>query len=54
VGAMTNWTGRDLDVDLSFLPGGTFSMDSYQDGVNADRLASDYKRTKSKVTSSQN
>ena len=28
-------------------------MDSYQDGVNADRFASDYKRTKSKVTSSQ-
>ena len=22
VGAMTNWTGRDLDVDLSFLPYG--------------------------------
>jgi alpha-glucosidase len=53
VGAMTNWTGRDLNVDLSFLPAGTFSMDSYQDGVNADRFASDYKRTKSKVTNSQ-
>jgi alpha-glucosidase len=53
VGAMTNWTGRDLNVDLSFLPTGTFSMDSYQDGVNADRFASDYKRTKSKVTNSQ-
>ena len=53
VGAMTNWTGRDLEVDVSFLPAGTFSMDSYQDGVNADRFASDYKRTKSKVTSSQ-
>ena len=24
VGAMTNWTGRDLEVDLSFLPAGTF------------------------------
>jgi len=53
VGAMTNWTGRALDVDLSFLPKGTLSMDSYQDGVNADRFASDYKRAKSKVTSSQ-
>ena len=53
VGAMTNWTGRDLEVDLSFLPKGTLSMDSYQDGVNADRFASDYKRAKSKVTSSQ-
>jgi alpha-glucosidase len=53
VGAMTNWTGRDLDVDLSFLPAGTFSMDSYQDGANANRLASDYKRTKSQVPSTK-
>ena len=53
VGAMTNWTGRDLDVDLSFLPTGDFQMDSYQDGVNADRFASDYKRTKSQVTSAK-
>jgi alpha-glucosidase len=53
VGAMTNWTARALDLDLSFLPPGTFSMDSYQDGVNADRFASDYKRTKVKVTNSQ-
>ncbi len=53
VGAMTNWTGRALEVDLSFLPKGTLSMDSYQDGVNADRFASDYKRAQSKVTSSQ-
>jgi alpha-glucosidase len=53
VGAMTNWTARALDLDLSFLPPGTFSMDSYQDGVNADRFASDYKRTKVKVTSSK-
>ena len=53
LGAMTNWTGRDLDVDLSFLPAGSFSMDSYQDGVNADRFASDYQRTKAKVSSAQ-
>ena len=50
VGAMTNWTSRDLDVDLSFLPSGSFTMDAYQDGVNADRLASDYVKTKTQVT----
>jgi alpha-glucosidase len=49
VGAMTNWTGRDLDVDLSFLPPGSFWMEAYQDGVNADRNASDYKKTKTEV-----
>ena len=53
VGAMTNWTGRDLEVDLSFLPSGTFSMEAYQDGVNADRYASDYKKTKTQVSSGQ-
>jgi len=51
VGGMTNWTGRDLEVDLSFLPSGSFAMESYQDGVNADRFAGDYLRTKTQVTS---
>jgi alpha-glucosidase len=43
VGAMSNWTARDLDLDFSFLPEGNFQMDAYQDGENADRMASDYK-----------
>ena len=25
VGAMTDWTARELEIDLSFLPDGTFS-----------------------------
>jgi alpha-glucosidase len=50
VGAMSDWTPRDLEVDLSFLPDGNFTMDAYQDGVNADRNASDYKKTTSQVT----
>ena len=45
VGAMTDWTARNLEIDLSFLPEGNFTMDAYQDGVNADRQASDYKKT---------
>ena len=44
VGAMTDWTPRNLEVDLSFLPEGNFTMEVYQDGVNADRYASDYKK----------
>jgi alpha-glucosidase len=43
IGAMNNWTARDLDLDFSFLPEGNFQMDAYQDGENADRMASDYK-----------
>ena len=44
VGAMTDWTPRTLEIDLSFLPAGNFTMEAYQDGVNADRNASDYKK----------
>ena len=49
IGAMTNWTPRDLEIDLSFLPAGTLRMEAYQDGVNANRMASDYKLVKSQV-----
>lgn len=43
VGSITDWTPRDLEVDLSFL-GGTHTAELYRDGANADRKASDYKR----------
>ena len=49
VGAMTDWTARDLQVDFAFLPEGNFTMEAYQDGVNADRYASDYKKTTAQV-----
>jgi alpha-glucosidase len=45
VGAMSDWTPRDLEIDLSFLPEGNFTMEAYSDGMNADRNASDYKKT---------
>ena len=50
VGAMTDWTPRDFEVDFSFLPGGNFTIDAYQDGVNAHRNASDYKRSTQQIT----
>jgi len=49
VGAMTDWTPRELEIDLSFLPARNFMMDSYQDGVNADCYGSDYKRVKARI-----
>ncbi|HET9803133.1 MAG TPA: glycoside hydrolase family 97 catalytic domain-containing protein, partial [Candidatus Acidoferrum sp.] len=52
VGAMNNWTARDVEIDLSFLPAGDFKMDAYQDGANADKMAGDYKKTASSVTKS--
>jgi alpha-glucosidase len=50
IGAMTNWTSRDLEIDLSFLPEGSFTLDAYEDGVNAERYGSDYQKTRSQVT----
>jgi alpha-glucosidase len=50
IGAMTNWTPRDIEIDLSFLPEGEFRMASYQDGVNADRMGSDYKQVQGAIT----
>lgn len=43
VGAITDWKSRDMDLDLSFLPAGEYKMDIFQDGINADRHAGDYK-----------
>jgi len=50
VGAMSNWTPRDLEINLSFLPAGNFAMEAYSDGINADRMASDYRKTTSQVS----
>ena len=43
VAAMTDWDARTLKVDLSFLPKGKqYKMCIYQDGINADRNATDF------------
>ena len=50
IGGITDWNERDVDVDLSFLPSGNYSMQLFTDGVNAHRKASDYKKTTKIVT----
>lgn len=42
LGAMTGWDARDLELDLSFLGEGGYSITLYRDGANADRAARDY------------
>jgi alpha-glucosidase len=49
VGAMTDWTPRELTLDLSFLDPGEHTAEMFQDGVNADRNASDYRRVEIKL-----
>jgi alpha-glucosidase len=51
VGGMTDWNSRELELDLSFLPAGAYTMDIFRDGINADRFAQDYKHLKMDVKS---
>jgi alpha-glucosidase len=43
IGAMTNWTARNMELNLSFLGEGTYTMELYKDGINADQNAKDFK-----------
>lgn len=49
VGAMTDWSPRTLNLDLSFLKNGNYSIQIWKDGVNADRQATDFKQEKKQV-----
>jgi alpha-glucosidase len=44
VGAMTNWTPRELTIDFSFLEPGNYQAEIFSDGINSDRDATDYKK----------
>jgi alpha-glucosidase len=50
LGAMTDWTARTLDLDLSFLGEGTYEIEIMQDGINAEKSCNDYKRIIKQVT----
>ena len=45
VGAMTDDTARAFEIDFSsFLGKGKWKMDSWEDGINADRYGSDFRK----------
>ncbi|MDR0733816.1 MAG: glycoside hydrolase family 97 protein [Dysgonamonadaceae bacterium] len=44
VGSLTNWDARTLELDLTFLGDGNFKGEVFRDGVNAGRVARDYKK----------
>jgi alpha-glucosidase len=50
VGAMTDWTPRSLELDLSFLGTENYNVEIYKDGINADVYASDYATEKKQVS----
>ena len=50
IGGITNDKGREIDVTLDFLPEGKdMQMTSFVDGVNAAKMAMDYRQEKSTV-----
>ncbi|HEX8426828.1 glycoside hydrolase family 97 protein [Hymenobacter sp.] len=53
VGAMSNWTPRDLTLDFSFLPPGNYQAEVFRDGLNADRNGTDYKKEVMQVSAGQ-
>lgn len=51
IGAMTNETEREFQIDLSFLSKGEHQAEIMQDGVNAYKNAIDYKKVKTTFNS---
>ena len=51
VGAMSNWTPREITLDFSFLGAGNYQATVFKDGINADRDGTDYKKEVIKMTS---
>lgn len=49
IGALTDWTARELEVKLDFLPAGTYTLIEFADGINADQYAEDFTRKESTV-----
>lgn len=41
---LTGHTGRSVTVDLGFLGEGDFRIETFVDGVNADKYGRDYRR----------
>ncbi|MEM9354431.1 MAG: glycoside hydrolase family 97 protein [Planctomycetota bacterium] len=50
LGAMTDGTARELQLDLGFLPEGEHKLRAWVDGINADRHAEDHRVDESTVT----
>ncbi len=52
IGVMGNSKKREFSLDLTFLGAGEFTMESFSDGANADKYASDYKTQVEQVSES--
>ncbi len=44
IGGLTNWESRTMGIDVSFLGEGHYTAEIFRDGINANHIASDYKK----------
>ena len=49
VGGITNWEARDVELPLSFLGSGEYTIESFLDGANAHRKGNGYGYSKSRL-----
>jgi alpha-glucosidase len=50
VGVLGDWNARTVTIDFSFLAPGSYEVEVFQDGINADRDGTDYKKETVNVT----
>ena len=53
IGAITNWDSRTLEIETGFLDPGKYKMEVFQDGINANSRAEDYKRFETYFTAGE-
>lgn len=51
VGAMTDWSPRELELDLGFLGDGNYKLQIWKDGINAAKHAADFAQQEMDVNS---
>jgi alpha-glucosidase len=51
IGGLTNWDERTIEINLADFASGTYQAEMVIDGVNANRMASDYQVVKREVSS---
>lgn len=54
IAGITNWDKRDLEIDFSFLPNNKYEATIFKDGVNANKVATDYKKFEKQLSKSDN
>lgn len=50
VGGLTDWKERTLEIDFNFLSEGDYELISWQDGINVNNHAADFKKSRKVVT----